>query len=94
MKGNSGEAYNIADSESNISIRELAETIADIYCKRVIITLPDFRESQGYNQVRKSVFSTDKIEALGWRVSSSIREKIRSTIQERIEYERKRDIFK
>ena len=34
LKGGSGEAYNIADANSNISIRELAETIAKIGGKK------------------------------------------------------------
>ena len=35
LKGECGEAYNIADANSNISIRELAETIAEIGGKRL-----------------------------------------------------------
>ena len=66
LKGECGEAYNIADAESNISVRELAKTIAGIGKRKVIIDVPNADEKRGFNVVTKSVFSTCKIESLGW----------------------------
>ena len=74
LKGECGEAYNIADDKSNISIRELAETIAAIGGKKVVIDLPDEDERNGFNVVTKSVFSTEKLEALGWSAETHIEE--------------------
>ena len=82
LKGENGEAYNIADAESNISIRELAEIIAAIGGKKVVIDIPEIEEKRGYNPVSKSVFSTLKLEQLGWRIRGSINEKLDSTINE------------
>lgn len=82
MKGKSGQAYNIADANSNISIRELAETIAKICDRQVIMDLPNINEKQGFNPVTKSVFSTDKLEKLGWTPQSSICDGIKKTIKE------------
>lgn len=82
LKGESGQAYNIADTNSNISIRELAETIAEISGKKVIMDLPDTNEKQGYNPVTKSVFSTDKLKELGWTPQSSICDGLEKTIKE------------
>lgn len=79
-KGASGEAYNIADASSNISIRDLAEMIADIAGRKVIINLPSDAEKAGYNPVTKSVFSTQKLEALGWTINGTMREKMENTI--------------
>lgn len=79
-KGASGEAYNIADASSNISIRDLAEMIADIAGRKVIINLPSGAEKAGYNPVTKSVFSTKKLEALGWSIKGTMREKMENTI--------------
>lgn len=81
-KGASGEAYNIADASSNISIRQLAEMIADIAGRQVIIDLPSDAEKAGYNPVTKSVFSTQKLEALGWKITGTMREKMEATIKE------------
>ena len=82
LKGECGEAYNIADVESNISIRELAETIARIGGRKVVVELPDADEKSGFNPVAKSIFSTEKLSALGWKAKSNIRRGIESTIRE------------
>jgi len=74
LKGCCGEAYNIADANSNISIRELAEIIAEIGGKKVVIDVPEADEKKGFNVVTKSVFSTDKLECLGWDMVSNIHE--------------------
>ena len=80
LKGENGQAYNIADANSNISIRELAETIAKIGGKKVVIDVPDADEQKGFNVVTKSVFSTGKLEDLGWKVQTSILDGLKHTI--------------
>ena len=55
LKGESGEAYNIADADSNISIRELAETIAAIGGRKVVIDLPDTDEKRGFRRYAPQV---------------------------------------
>mgnify|MGYP004500092911 CR=1 FL=1 len=82
LKGNSGQAYNIADETSNISIRELAEMIAEIGGKKVVIDLPTDAEKAGFNVVSKSIFSTKKLRSLGWSVKGTMRDKMLNTIQE------------
>lgn len=82
LKGQSGCAYNVADPSSNISIRQLAEMIADIGGHKVVINAPADNEQKGYNPVTKSVFSTKKLEDLGWKVVGTMREKMDATIRE------------
>lgn len=82
LKGACGEAYNIADEESNISIRELADKIAAIGGKKVVIDLPDISEKCGFNVVTRSVFSTAKLEHLGWRAQNHISSGLSNTISE------------
>lgn len=82
LKGKNGEAYNIADSKSNISIRKMAEIIAELGGKKVVAEVPDDAEKKGYNVVTKSVFSTDKIKRLGWDVSTTIEDGLKNTINE------------
>lgn len=85
LKGEKGQAYNIADADSNISIRELAETVAAVAGKKVIMDIPDETERRGYNVVSKSVFSTEKLEALGWRPQTHIKEGVEKTIKQLIQ---------
>lgn len=81
LKGGNCEAYNVADINSNISIRKLAEVVSEIAGRRVIFDIPDIKEQKGYNVVKKSVFSTNKLESLGWCAKTSISEGIKHTIQ-------------
>ena len=81
LKGEKGNAYNIADEQSTISIKELAEMIAKCRNKKVKTVIPDIKEKKGYNVVTKSVFSTKKISELGWKVKNgSINDKLRKTV--------------
>jgi nucleoside-diphosphate-sugar epimerase len=82
LKGENCQAYNIADADSNISIRELAETIARIGGRKVVIDAPDADEKRGFNPVTKSVFSTEKLESLGWQSKTHICEGLKHTIEE------------
>lgn len=81
LKGEKGEAYNIADNESNISIKDLAEMIAKIGGRKVVIDLPSDIERIGFNTVSKSVFDTHKLENLGWKISGSMYDKMETTFK-------------
>lgn len=81
FNGENRQAYNIANAESNISIRELAETIAEIAGKKVVIEIPASEERKGYNVVEKSVFSTNKIAQIGWMPRFSIQSALNRTIE-------------
>lgn len=82
LKGGSNEAYNIADDNSVVTIKELAEMIAQIAGKKVIINAPSDIEKRGFNSVKRAVFSTEKIKALGWQINGGIRSKLESVIME------------
>lgn len=82
LKGKNGQSYNIADNHSNISIRELADIVANIGGRKVVVEVPDDNEKKGYNVVNKSVFSTLKIERLGWYPHYHIEEGLYNTINE------------
>jgi nucleoside-diphosphate-sugar epimerase len=81
LKGKNGEAYNIADESSNITIKELAEMVAKIGNRKMVIDLPDETEKQGFNVVTKSLYSTEKLRSLGWTCDGSMFEKMKSTIE-------------
>lgn len=80
LKGENGCAYNIADDKSNITIKELAEMIADIAGCKVVFDIPSDMEKAGYNVVSKSIFANEKLKALGWTVKNSMKEKMKATI--------------
>lgn len=82
LKGENGQAYNIADESSNVTIKELAEMVAEVGGKKVVFNLPSDAEKAGFNVVSKSIFCTKKLRALGWELSSTMIENIYNTIKE------------
>jgi len=82
IKGECGEAYNVADTNSNINIRNLAEIIAGFGGRKVVMENPESNEKKGYNVVTKSVFSTKKVELLGWAPQHDMMQGVINTIKE------------
>lgn len=82
LKGNNMEAYNVADESSNISIKELADMVAEIGNKDVVFDIPSVKEEAGFNMVTKSIFSVDKLKSLGWNIHGYMKDKMISTIAE------------
>ena len=80
LKGVSGEAYNIADSTSVFTIRQLSEMMSEIGQCKVKLEVPSEIEKRGYNPVQKSVFSISKLEGLGWKISGSMKDKMAKTV--------------
>ena len=80
LKGISGQAYNIADSESTLTIKEFAETIATTSGVNLVLGIPTEAEKKGYSVITNSVFDTQKIRSLGWKTEGSFKEKIRATL--------------
>lgn len=65
--GKKGEAYNIADPNSDITLKDLAKMIADINGKRVIFEIPDDNEKAGYSTATKAILDSSKIKSIGWK---------------------------
>lgn len=80
LKGDNGEPYNIADKNSNVTIRELAEIIASYSNKKVVF---DIRGQDSNAIISKATFDTSKLEGLGWSLNGTLKEKIYRTIDER-----------
>ena len=66
LKGKSGEAYNIADEKSDVTLRELAELVARQCGRKVVFDLPVQTESAGFSPAMKARLDASKLEALGW----------------------------
>jgi len=82
LKGEKGQAYNIADANSNVTIKQLAEMIADIGKQRVVMDISADVEKSGFNPVSKSVFDTHKLENLGWHLEGNMTTKMKRVIDE------------
>lgn len=80
LKGESGEAYNISDKNSDITLKNLAELISHKNNKKVIIQLPDQVEKNGYSKATRAILNSAKLNKLGWKPKYSIEEGINRTL--------------
>ena len=80
-KGESGQAYNIADRRYQMTIREFAKQAAEAGGCRVVFDLPSDMESRGYSRVSRQVLDAGKLEGLGWKPGYSIQDGIPETIK-------------
>ncbi|MBR6322482.1 MAG: NAD(P)-dependent oxidoreductase [Lachnospiraceae bacterium] len=66
LKGESGAAYNISNRHSYVTIRGLAEKIAEKGGTTLRFELPDQTEKAGFSRIQMSILAPDKLEALGF----------------------------
>ena len=78
--GKTGEAYNLADSGSDIMLKDLAKIIAEESGTEVVFELPDAVEAAGYSKATKAVMDGAKARELGWIPRYDINYGIRKTI--------------
>lgn len=71
LKGNVGEAYNIANQESYISAKNLAYFIRDNFAPQINIRT-EIDDNKGYAPETKIKLSTNKLYQLGWRPKYSL----------------------
>lgn len=85
-KGADGEAYNISDKNSEITLKELAEMIAELAGTKVVFEIPDTTEQAGYSKATKAMLDAGKAEALGWTAKVGMKEGLGRMIENRSSY--------
>lgn len=73
LKGKAGEAYNVANENTYISAKEMAEFIRDNFNSSIKVRI-ELNDNMGYAPVTKLRLSTDKLRSLGWRPIYNLRE--------------------
>jgi len=74
IRGEAGQAYNVANRHSVASIREYARTLADIAGVELVFELPPEVEKAGYTRISRAVLNPAKLEKLGWQPRYGLRE--------------------
>ena len=77
LKGESGQAYNVANKESVVSIAHLAEKIAHTAGRRVVFDIPETQI--GVSNIARGVLDGTKLENLGWEPRYDIDKGIKTT---------------
>jgi len=80
LKGEKGQAYNIADKDSDITLKDLASLIASYAGKEVIFELPDSTEKAGYSTATKAILNSNKLQQLGWQAHYPMAEGLKRTL--------------
>ena len=77
--GEDKEAYNVANPESVLSIREMAELIANIGNKKVLFDIPDGVDKNA-NPMQCGVLNSNKLRNIGWKPLFNSKEGFNNTI--------------
>lgn len=81
LKGECGEAYNISNPHSIVTIRELAECMAKTAGVKVVYEQASDQELKSYNMMDNSSLQSTKLENMGWMGRFDIKKGIGSTIK-------------
>lgn len=81
LNGKTAEAYNIADSESDILLKDLAKLCAEAGNSKVVFDLPSKEEAKGYSTATRALLDATKLKSLGWTPCYNISEGIRRTVK-------------
>jgi len=74
-------AYNIANGDCVITIREFAQTLASICGVQVVFENPSDVEKSGYSSIDNAVLSAKKLEGLGWKPTNGMEVGLSKTIK-------------
>lgn len=77
VKGQKGEAYNIANEESHITIRDMAKLVAEEIADhriQVVIDIPNDSAALGYAPPVRMWLDSSKMRALGWEPKVGLKE--------------------
>lgn len=66
LNGTSGEAYNIANTASRVTVAEFAEIVAGKSGRQCVFEQPSDSEKKELTPVEYAVLASDKLEGLGW----------------------------
>lgn len=81
LKGGNCEAYNVADENSCVTIRDLAHMFARLGNVDVVFELPTETEKKGFSVMKRNIFDTSKLEKLGWKPNYDLQQGLKETIE-------------
>jgi nucleoside-diphosphate-sugar epimerase len=88
LKGEDGEAYNIASSDSRITIVDMAKQYCELFPEKrsqVMFDLPTDKEKTAFSFIENAVLDSKKLELLGWCGQVSLRDGLRYYVLDNME---------
>lgn len=80
-KGSIGDAYNISNEASVVTIAEVAKTVAEIVGTKVVFDSPDEIEKKGFSKPQNCVLDNHKLKELGWKGRYDIKTGLKECIE-------------
>ena len=80
LKGENGEAYNIACEKCDVRLKDLAQIIASEAGVKVVFDIPNATEQAGFSKATKARLSAAKLQALSWIAKYDIHAGIARTL--------------
>lgn len=81
LRGEKGQCYNIADSRSDIRLKDLAAILAKEAGKQVVFELPDEQERKGYSKATQALLDPARINRLGFAPKYDIKSGLEKTLK-------------
>ena len=81
INGKCGDAYNISNSKSIVTIREMAEALAQVGGLKIIFENPSVLEQKSYNMMDNSSLDSKKLEMIGWSAISNMKDGALKTLK-------------
>lgn len=88
LDGGDGECYNIASSQSRITIADMARKYCELFPEKnctVKFDLPTDKEKNAFSFIENAVMNSDKLENLGWKSLVSIEDGLRYSVLDNME---------
>lgn len=80
LRGKDGEAYNVANETTYISIKDMATFLAETFNPHIKVVV-ELKENMGYSPTTKLRLSTDKVRQLGWTPQYDLQEMFHRLIE-------------
>ena len=81
INGKKSNAYNISNPDSIVSIKQIAEALAEQAGVKVIQETATETEKASYNLMTNSSLNSEKLESLGWKAAYSLADGTKRTIE-------------
>lgn len=80
LYGERGTAYNIANPQCNIHLRDFAQLCADVAGTTLSFDIPDSAERTGYSIATQAILSSERLISIGWTPLYNMEEALSRTI--------------
>lgn len=80
LKGENGMAYNIANEDCNVRLKDFAQLCAEWADRQVVFELPSETEQKGFSIAQRAVLDNTRLIQLGWKPIYNMKEAVSRTL--------------